>query len=72
MRVILNFITVISAIFMIFAILLQNQSSSLGSAFGAESNMYKTKRGAEKTLFYITIILAIVFIGSIIANFFVK
>lgn len=44
-------------------ILLQGSSSGLGSAFGGSSG-YHTKRGMEKTLFYLTIVLAVLFSAS--------
>jgi len=72
MRNILSVIIVISSIMLIIAILLQNQGSGLGSAFGGESNFYRTKRGAEKLLFYTTIILAIIFVGCLIGLLLIK
>ncbi|HMS92429.1 MAG TPA: preprotein translocase subunit SecG [Candidatus Saccharibacteria bacterium] len=72
MRNTLAIITVISSIMIIIAILLQNQGSGLGTAFGGESNFYRTKRGAEQVLFYFTIVLAVVFVGSLIGLLLVK
>ncbi len=72
MRNTLAIITVISSIMLIIAILLQNQGSGLGTAFGGESNFYRTKRGAEQVLFYFTIVLAVVFVGSLIGLLLVK
>ncbi|MEI8072652.1 MAG: preprotein translocase subunit SecG [Candidatus Saccharibacteria bacterium] len=62
----LSIISVISSIILIVAILLQNQGSGLGAAFGGDAGFYRTKRGAERTLFVVTIVLAIVFVGSLI------
>ncbi len=66
MKNILSIVTVVSSILLMVAILLQNQGSGLGSAFGGESNFYRTKRGAEQALFVATIALAIIFIGCLI------
>ncbi len=66
MKNILSILTVVSSILLMVAILLQNQGSGLGSAFGGESNFYRTKRGAEQALFVATIVLAIIFIGCLI------
>jgi preprotein translocase subunit SecG len=66
MKNILPIITVVSAILLICVILLQNQGSGLGAAYGGDSNFYRSKRGAEKTLFVLTIVLAILFVGSIL------
>lgn len=58
--------TVISSVMLIIAILLQNQGSGLGSAFGGETSFYRTKRGAERALFYVTIVLAVVFVACLL------
>lgn len=72
MKQLLNVITALSAIVLIISVLLQNQGSGLGTAFGGESNFYRSKRGLEKVLFYVTIAAAAVMIGSILANIVVK
>lgn len=60
---ILNYAQLIIAIFLIIFILLQNRGSGLGAAFGGSGDVYLTKRGAEKTIFILTIILATLFLG---------
>ena len=60
---VLNYAQIIIAILMIIFILLQQRGSGLGAAFGGEGNVYMTKRGAEKTIFYLTIVLAVLFLG---------
>ncbi|MDP4038645.1 MAG: preprotein translocase subunit SecG [bacterium] len=72
MKTIFNIIIVISGILMICVILLQHQSSSLGSAFGGESNSYRSKRGIEKILFYLTIALIVIFAAGIIGTLLIK
>ena len=59
---IIQIIQIIIAVFLILAILLQNRSTGLSGIFGGASNVYRTKRGIEKTLFIATIILAALFI----------
>ena len=63
MENILNYAQILIAILMIVFILLQQRGSGLGAAFGGEGNVYMTKRGAEKTIFYLTIVLAVLFLG---------
>ena len=46
---------------LIAAILLQSKGSGLGSVFGGDGSVFRTRRGAEKGLFQLTIILAVVF-----------
>lgn len=60
----LNILQIIIAILLIAAILLQNRGSGLGTVFGGEGNIYRTKRGLEKSLFIFTIILSILFLGT--------
>jgi len=43
-------------------ILLQAKGSGLGSTFGGEMGLYRTKRGFEKLLFRATIFIATLFI----------
>jgi preprotein translocase subunit SecG len=53
------------------AILLQQRGSGLGAAFGGDSNVFRTKRGLEKGLFYATIALACLFFGLAVVNLIV-
>jgi len=64
----LNIIQLIVAILLIVTILLQQRGSGLGAAFGGESAVYRTKRGAEKTIFVATIILVVLFLGLALTN----
>lgn len=67
-NIILQFITVGSAILMILAILLQQRGASLGAGFGSSGELFTTRRGLDKNLFEATIVLAVVFIFSILAG----
>lgn len=51
------------AVLLTGAILLQQKGSGLGSAFGGSSNIYTTKRGIDKALFRLTIVLSVLFFG---------
>jgi preprotein translocase subunit SecG len=51
----------IICIALIAAILLQSKGTGLGSVFGGDGSVFRTRRGAEKGLFQLTIILAIAF-----------
>lgn len=57
-------VQIVLALLLIVVILIQQKGSGLGSTFGGEMAMYRTKRGAEKLLFRATIVLAILFIIS--------
>jgi preprotein translocase subunit SecG len=65
---ILDIIQIVVAILLIITILLQNRGSGLGAAFGGEDNIYMAKRGAEKFIFWATIVLAIIFLGLGVAR----
>ena len=55
-------VQIVLAIALILAILLQVRGSGLGGIFGQSDTVYRTKRGVEKTLFQLTIILVVLFI----------
>jgi len=52
----------ILAVALIAAILLQQRGTGLGGAFGGEVTAYRSRRGIERTLFRLTIALAILFV----------
>ena len=60
----------ISAIVLMILILLQNKEGGLSGVFGGSGagNIYRTKRGMEKTIFILTIIFAVLFLGLSLAN----
>lgn len=59
---------VVSAILVILSILLQQRGASLGAGFGGSGELYTTRRGVDKSLFDVTIILSVIFILSILAG----
>ena len=63
---ILPYIQIVLSVLLIVAILLQQTGASLGGAFGADnfSAAYHTRRGAEKFLFFATIVISILFGAS--------
>lgn len=63
----MTFITgvqIVLAILLSACVLIQQQGTGLGGAFGGEGNVYRSRRGVEKFLFYGTIVLAIGFFAS--------
>jgi preprotein translocase subunit SecG len=65
---ILQVITVSSAVLMVLAILLQQRGATLGAGFGSSGELYTTRRGLDKNLFEFTVIMAVIFILSILAG----
>jgi preprotein translocase subunit SecG len=69
MEVYLNIAQIITSVALIVAVLLQIRSSGLGGIFGGtETAVYRTRRGAERVLFNITIGLSIAFFVITILN----
>ena len=68
MQTLLPIIQIIISVLLVTAILLQQRGTGLSASFGGEGNVYRTKRGFEKILFYGTIILAAAFFLSAIVN----
>lgn len=64
----LQIMTIGSAVLLMLAILLQQRGSTLGAGFGSSGELYTTRRGFDKNLFDVTIILAVVFVLSILAS----
>lgn len=63
-------VQIVLAVLLAVAILLQNKSTGLGSAFGGGDAVVFQKRGPEKALFIITVVLAVAFFGvSLVALF---
>jgi preprotein translocase subunit SecG len=54
--------TIIIAISLTAVVLVQGNNSGLGSAFGGDASIYRTRRGVEKTMFNITIVLIVIFL----------
>ncbi len=50
------------ALALVAVILVQVHGGGLGGIFGQPDTVYRTRRGIEKTLFRLTIVLAVVFV----------
>lgn len=68
MKTYLTIAQIVVSSLLIVAILLQARGTGLGSTFGGEGNVYRTKRGVEKILFRSTIVFAVVFLGLALAT----
>ncbi len=62
MQTYLNVAQIVLSIALIAAILLQVRGGGLGGIFGQPDTVYRTKRGVERILFQLTIVLVILFI----------
>ncbi len=59
----LNVAQVLVSSMLILVILLQAKGSGFGTALGGTATTFRTRRGLEKTLFQLTIILVAVFLA---------
>src|SRR3954451_11051198 len=50
------------SVVLIGVLLLQARGSGFSATFSSDSSIYRTRRGVEKTLFNVTIVLAILFV----------
>ena len=70
----LKVVQIIISIALIGVIILQAKGSGLGSLLGGTDGggITKTRRGLEKTLFQITVVLAVLFIGNAILQLLIQ
>ena len=61
-----NYVTIASMLLMSLLILVQTRGASLGAGLGGSAEVNTTRRGTDKTIFQLTIVMAIVFAGSLI------
>lgn len=66
--ILLSIIQIVVSALLVTAILLQQRGSGLGAAFGGAGDVFRTKRGIEKSLFYATIGLSALFFATAILN----
>lgn len=64
----LQIVTLVSGILVMVLILLQARGASLGAGFGASGELFTTRRGIDKSLHEVTIVMAIIFVLSIVVN----
>lgn len=60
--------TIAFAALLCVLILIQARGASLGAGFGGSSEIHTTRRGVDKTLHQTTILVAVFFVGSIVAG----
>jgi preprotein translocase subunit SecG len=61
----LNLAQMLISLVLIAVVLLQTRGTDIGAAFGGSSggSSFRTRRGLEKTLFQLTILLAVIFLA---------
>lgn len=68
----LNIAEIIISIVLILVLLVQSRGAGFNGTFNSDSSVYRSRRGVEKTLYQLTIALAIIFaLVSILSVVFV-
>ena len=62
MQTTFNVIQIVLSVALVLVILLQVKGGGLGGIFGQADTVFRTKRGLERRLFQLTIILVVLFI----------
>ena len=61
MKPVLIVLQIITAVFLIGSVILQAKGTGLGSSFGGSGELYQSKRGVEKIVFYATLVFGALF-----------
>ena len=70
---ILPYVQIVLSVLLVISVILQQSAAGLGGAFGDNfSSAYHTRRGFEKTLFYASIVIAILFALSAFTALIIK
>jgi len=68
MNQILFYIQIIVSVGLIILIVIQQKGAALGAGFGGGGEVYSTKRGAQKKIYYATVVLATIFLALGVLN----
>lgn len=61
-----NYVTIASTLVMTLLILVQTRGASLGAGLGSSGEINTERRGSDKTIYQMTIIVAIIFSISLL------
>ncbi len=62
MQIYLTIAQMVLSVTLVLVLLLQVKGGGLGGIFGQADTVYRTKRGVEKTLLQLTVVLGVLFI----------
>jgi preprotein translocase subunit SecG len=60
-----NYIAIGSMLFLTFLILVQTRGASLGAGMGGGGEVHTVRRGSDRSLHQLTIIVAFIFVASL-------
>lgn len=62
MDVYINFALIILSVLLVVLVMLQAKGGGIGAIFGGDSGVYRTRRGVERTVFNLTIVVSALFL----------
>jgi preprotein translocase subunit SecG len=63
----LNIALIIISVLLILSVIVQSKGAGLGGLTGADTgSIFTARRGVERTLFWVTIVLSVIFFGLVI------
>jgi preprotein translocase subunit SecG len=67
-----SYVTIVSSVLVIILVLIQSRGASLGAGLGGGGEVNTVRRGSDKSLHQLTIILVFIFAASIIMGIVAK
>lgn len=67
-----NYITIASVLLMTVLILVQTRGATLGQGLGGSAEVNTTRRGTDKTIYQLTIIVSFIFAASLLLGIVTK
>lgn len=61
-----SYVTIISMVILTILILIQTRGATLGAGMGGGGEVHTVRRGSDKTIHQLTIVLVIIFAASLI------
>ncbi len=61
-----NYVTIVSMVLLTILILLQTRGASLGAGLGGGGEVNTVRRGSDRTIHQLTIIIAFIFAASLV------
>ncbi len=62
MALYINITLIILSVLLVVLVMLQTKGGGLGAIFGGDSGVYRTRRGVERTVYNLTIVVSALFL----------
>jgi len=72
MNTLLYYIQLAISVILVILIAIQQRGAALGAGFGGGGEVYSTRRGAQKKIYYATVVTAVAFLGLGIINLLIR